>query len=80
MGAVLELRKSTIDPNFVEKVAHFAHDGLPYMKDGDNWVDFDRTWVVNIWWDQTEQTYRATMYKKHGVNHAVDLRSGVDLF
>lgn len=80
MGAVLELKKSTVDPSFIEKVAHFAHDGLPYMKSSDNWIDFDKTWVVNVWWDHTESTYRATMYKKHGVNHEPDLRTGVDLF
>ena len=80
MGAVLELKRSAVDPNFVEKVAYFAHEGLPYMKDGDNWVDYDKTWIVNIWWDQTEQTYRATMYKKQGEKHNPDLRSGVDLF
>jgi hypothetical protein len=50
------------------------------MKSGDNWIDFDKTWVVNVWWDHTESTYRATMYKKHGVNHEPDLRTGVDLF
>jgi hypothetical protein len=80
MGAVLELKKSTVDPSFIEKVAHFAHDGLPYMKSDDNWIDFDKAWVVNVWWDNTESTYRATMYKKHGVNHEPDLRTGVDLF
>jgi hypothetical protein len=80
MGAVLELKKSTVDPSFIEKVAHFAHDGLPYMKSSDNWIDFDKIWVVNVWWDPTESTYRATMYKKHGVNHEPDLRTGVDLF
>jgi hypothetical protein len=80
MGAVLELKKSTVDPSFIEKVAHFAHDGLPYMKSSDNWIDFDKIWVVSVWWDPTESTYRATMYKKHGVNHEPDLRTGVDLF
>ena len=61
-----------------EHMARFAHEGLPYMIEEDNWVDFNDQFVVNIWWNVEENTYRATAYFKAGGMPYIG--KGIDLF
>lgn len=72
------MKVQDLRPN-LEPLARFAHEGLPYMKDGDNWFDFDKKWALEIWWDATENTWRATAYLKEE-DGEVNTQKGFDLF
>ena len=61
-----------------EHMAKFCHEGLPYMVEEDNWIDFNDQFTVNIWWNNEEQTYRATAYMK--MNGRPYIERGIDLF
>lgn len=78
--SVLDFKKVKVD--VVEKLARFAHEGLPYMTADENWFDYDKDWTVNIWWNWDEMTYRATAYRKLGSSQDVvlDIEHGLDLF
>jgi hypothetical protein len=65
-------------PN-LEPVARFAHEGLPYMLSDDNWLEYDKTWVVEVWWDITTTAWRATAYQKDE-DREINLEKGFDLF
>ena len=80
MGDVVEANK--VKPEVVEKLARFAHEGLPYMTGDENWFDYNRDWAINVWWNWEEMAYRATAYKKQGTGADVvlDIEHGLDLF
>ena len=61
-----------------EHMARFCHEGLPYMLEEDNWIDFNDQFTVNIWWCVEENTYRATAYMK--MNGRPYIEKGIDLF
>ena len=65
-------------PN-LEPLARFAHEGLPYMVDNDNWFEYDNTWVIEVWWDIVTSAWRATAYRKDEEG-LVNIEKGFDLF
>ena len=67
-----------VPEKYKEQMAWFAHEGLPYMVEQDNWIDFNDQFTVNIWWNEEEQTYRATAYLKMGGRPFTE--KGIDLF
>ena len=81
---VIEFRKGqSVSEEEVEKLARFAHEGLPYMTGDENWFDYNKDWAINVWWNWEEMTYRATAYRKlHEENKDItlDLKNGLDLF
>lgn len=74
----MELASVRIGDGLKEQIAHFAHEGLPYMLSEDNWIDFNKQFTVNIWWCGEENTYRATAYMKMGGQPYIE--KGIDLF
>ena len=74
----LAIASIRVPDTYKEKMAHFAHEGLPYMVELDNWIDFNDQFTVNIWWNDAEQTYRATAYMKMGGQPYIE--KGIDLF
>lgn len=60
-------------------LARYAHEGLPYMLSDDNWLEYDKTWVVEVWWDITTKAWRATAYRKDE-DREINLEKGFDLF
>lgn len=74
----MEIASVRIGDGLKENIARFAWEGLPYMIEEDNWVDFNDQFVVNIWWNVEENTYRATAYMKAGGMPYVG--RGIDLF
>ena len=74
----LAIASIRVPDTYKEKMAHFAHEGLPYMVEQDNWIDFNDQFTVNIWWNDAEQTYRATAYMKMGGQPYIE--KGIDLF
>jgi hypothetical protein len=67
-----------VGDNLKEQIGRFAWEGLPYIIEQDNWVDFNEQFTVNIWWNDEEQTYRATAYMKMGGRPYIE--KGIDLF
>jgi hypothetical protein len=67
-----------VGEGFKDNMARFAHEGLPYMVEEDNWIDFNDQFTVNIWWCMEENTYRATAYMK--MNGEPYFEKGIDLF
>ena len=65
-------------PN-LERWARFAHEGLPYMLSDDNWLEYDKAWVVEVWWDITTSNWRATAYRKDS-DSEINIEKGFDLF
>jgi hypothetical protein len=80
MGEAVQVQK--VRPEMFERLARFAHEGLPYMTGDENWFDYNKDWAINIWWNWEEMQYRATAYKKlgEGEDITLDLKHGLDLF
>jgi hypothetical protein len=81
MGEAVQVQK--VRPEMFERLARFAHEGLPYMTGDENWFDYNKDWAINIWWNWEEMQYRATAYKKNlDENNEIilDLKRGLDLF
>jgi hypothetical protein len=74
----MEIASVMVGEGFKNNMARFAHEGLPYMVEQDNWIDFNDQFTVNIWWNDEEQTYRATAYMKMGGKPYIE--KGIDLF
>jgi hypothetical protein len=74
----MEIASVRIGNGLKESISRFAHEGLPYMIEEDNWVDFNDQFVVNIWWCMEENSYRATAYMKMGGKPYIG--RGIDLF
>jgi hypothetical protein len=49
------------------------------MLSDDNWLEYDKTWVVEVWWDITTTAWRATAYQKDE-DREINLEKGFDLF
>lgn len=80
---VIEFRKAQkVSEDEVERLARFAHEGLPYMTGDENWFDYNKDWAINVWWNWDEMTYRATAYRKltHENDVVLDIKFGLDLF
>jgi hypothetical protein len=80
MGEAVQVQK--VRPEMFERLARFAHEGLPYMTGDENWFDYNKDWAINIWWNWEEMQYRASAYKKlgEGEDITLDLKHGLDLF
>jgi len=80
MGRAVEVGKANAE--IVERLARFAHEGLPYMTGDENWFDYNKDWSINVWWNWEEMQYRATAYRKlgEGEDITLDLKNGLDLF
>jgi hypothetical protein len=80
MGEAVQVQK--VRPEMFERLARFAHEGLPYMTGDENWFDYNKDWAINIWWNWEEMQYRATAYRKlgEGEDITLDLKNGLDLF
>ena len=74
----MEIVSIRIGDGLKEQIGRFAHEGLPYMVEQDNWIDFNDQFTVNIWWNDDEHTYRATAYMK--LNGQPYVEKGIDLF
>lgn len=61
-----------------QAMAKFAHEGLPYMTQEESWFKFNDGWMVNVWWNWEETTYRATAYRR--IAGEIDIHYGIDLF
>jgi hypothetical protein len=74
----MQIASVMVGEGFKNNMARFAHEGLPYMVEEDNWIDFNDQFTVNIWWCMEENTYRATAYMKMGGKPYIG--KGIDLF
>ena len=74
----MEIASVRIGDGLKEQIGRFAWEGLPYMIEEDNWIDFNEQFTVNIWWCIEENTYRATAYMKMDGRPYVG--KGIDLF
>lgn len=74
----MEIASIRIGDGLKEQIGRFAWEGLPYMVEQDNWIDFNDQFTVNIWWCEEENTYRATAYMKMGGQPYIE--KGIDLF
>ena len=41
-----EIKTIKVQENLKEHMARFAHEGLPYMTDDENWFEFNKDWAI----------------------------------